>query len=70
MGLMSDRQAWGGHYGPPIFSRELFIIWSFGGYIHVYTHKPSLHGNFQTSPIPPCDAMTSFLAKMTPFWPK
>ena len=71
MGLLSDRQAWGGAImAPPIFSRELYIVWSFGGYIIVYTHKPSLHGNFQTSPISPCGAMTSFLAKMTSFWPK
>ena len=53
MGLLSDRQAWGGgHYAPPNFSHELYNIWSFGGYIHVYTHKP-LHGNFQISPITP-----------------
>ena len=66
MGLLSDRQAWGGgHYGPPIFSRELYIVWSFGVYIHVYNHKPCLHGNFQTSPIFPCGAKNDvILAKI------
>ena len=70
MGLLSDRQTWGGHYGPPIFSQKLYIVWSFGDYIHLHTHKPCLHGNFQTSPISPRGAMTSFLAKMMSFWPK
>ena len=70
MGLLSDRQTWGGIMAPPIFSRELYIVWSFGVYIHVYTHKPCLHAKFQTSPISPCGAMTSFLAKMTSFFPK
>ena len=37
----------------PIFSRELYNVRSFGVYIHVYTHKPSLNDNFQTSPISP-----------------
>ena len=59
MGLLSDRQSWGGALWPPIFSRELYIVWSFGAYIHVYTHKLCLHGNFQTSSISPCGAMTS-----------
>ena len=67
MGLLRDAQTWGGLKGCPIFSRELYIAWSFGVYIHVYTHKPSLHGNFQTSPISPCGTMTSFWAKMTSF---
>ena len=67
MGLLSDPQSWGGRVAPPIFSRELYIVWSFGVYIHVYTPKPSLHDNFQTSPISPCGAMTSFWAKMTSF---
>ena len=54
MGLLSDRQTWGGHYGPPyFFSETIYIVWSFGVYIHVYTHKPCLHVNFQTSPITP-----------------
>ena len=53
MGLLRDAQTWGGLRGPPIFSRELYIVWSFGVYIHVYTHKPCLHGNSQTSPISP-----------------
>ena len=45
MGLLSDRQTWGGHYGPPyFFSETIYIVWSFGVYIHVYTHKPCLHG--------------------------
>ena len=70
MGLLRGAQTWGGLRGPPIFSRELYIIWSFGVYIHVYTHKPCLHGNFQTSPIFPCGAMTSFWSKMTSFRPK
>ena len=70
MGLLSDRQAWGGIMAPLFFIGKLYIVWSFGVYIHVYTHKPCLHGNFQTSPISPCGAMTSYLAKMTSFWPK
>ena len=53
MSLLSDRQAWGGALWPPIFSRELYIVWSFGVYINVYTHEPCLNGNFQTSPIIP-----------------
>ena len=52
MGLLSDRQAWGPLW-TPIFSRELYIVWRFGVYIHVYnTHKPCLHGIFQTSGFP------------------
>ena len=43
----------GGHYGPPIFSRKLYIVWSFGVDIHVYNHNPCLHANFQTSLIFP-----------------
>ena len=55
---------------PPIFSQKLFIVWSFGGYMHVYTHKTSLHDNFQTSTIFACGAMTHFWPKMTSFWTK
>ena len=55
---------------PPIFFRKLYIVWSFGGYMHVYTHKTSLHDNFQTSTIFACGAMTHFWAKMTSFWTK
>ena len=68
MGLLRDSQSWGGALeAPPIFSRELYDVWSFCVYIHVYTHKPSLHDNFQTSPISPRSAMTSFGVKMTSF---
>ena len=52
---------------PPIFSGELYIVWNFGGYIHVYTHKPSLHDNFQTSPIFACGAMGHFGSKTKDF---
>ena len=52
MGYLREVSTWGGARGaPPIFSDELYIVWSFGGYMQVYTHKPSLHDNFQTSPI-------------------
>ena len=50
----------GGQNVPPIFFRKLYIVWSFGGYMHVYTHKTSLHDNFQTSTIFACGAMTHF----------
>ena len=50
----------GGHGVPPIISGELYIVWNFGGYMQVYTHKPRLHGKFQTSPIFACGAMTHF----------
>ena len=65
MGFLSARQTCGGAImAPPIFSRELYNVWIFGVYIHVYTHEPCLHGNFQTSPVSPSGAMTSFLAKI------
>ncbi len=61
MGLFGGPGKWGGARGaPPIFSGELYIVWNFGGYMQVYTHKPSLHDNFRTSPISACGAMTSF----------
>ena len=59
MGLLSDGQALGA-IKAPLFFLENFVL--YGVYIHVYTHKPCLHDNFQTSPISPCGAMTSFLA--------
>ena len=70
MGFLSELHTWGGHGVPPIISGELYIICNFGGYMQVYTHKPSLHGNFQTSPIFACGAMTSFWVKITSFWTK
>ena len=52
---------------PPIFSGELYIVWTFGGYMQVYTYKVSLHDNFQTSPISACGAMTHFGSKTKDF---
>ena len=55
---------------PPIFSGELYIVWTFAGYMQVYTYKLSLHDNFQTFPISACGAMTSFWSEMGPFQAK
>ena len=43
----------GARGAPLFFSDELHIVWTFGGYMQVYTHKASLHGNCGPSQFSP-----------------
>ena len=54
----------------PLFSGELYMVWSFGGYLQVYTQKLCSYSNFETSPISAFGAMTHFGTKLCHFGTK